>query len=53
VLLDLDIQAILNHKLEKAIEKYPKDLFNIAKNAEEPGTEEEYWKIKKEYRRSE
>lgn len=47
VLLDLDIEEIINTKLERVRKKYPADL--MRKNAKEEsgsGTDPEYWKIK-------
>lgn len=49
VVLDLDMECILEEKLEKSKEKYPAHLFkNGSKN---PGSEDVYWKIKEQYRR--
>ncbi len=51
VLLDIDVEEILNAKLQKAQEKYPAELFNKEKNANDPGTEDVYKSIKQSYRR--
>lgn len=48
VLLDLDTEKIIRDKLEFINKKYPAKL--MLKVKQEPGTEEEYWRIKKEYR---
>jgi hypothetical protein len=49
VILNIDVEEILNAKLEKSKEKYPAHLFN--KDSIDPGTEDTYWKIKEQYRR--
>jgi NTP pyrophosphatase (non-canonical NTP hydrolase) len=49
VILDLDMEQLLNEKLEKAKEKYPAHLFKNKTN--DPGSEDVYWKIKEQYRR--
>ena len=51
VILDIDVEKMLNEKLDKVIEKYPKELFNKNTTSENPGTEDIYWKIKEDYRR--
>jgi len=49
VVLGLDVETMLNEKLEKVKEKYPAHLFKD--KTKEPGSEDAYWKIKNEYRR--
>lgn len=49
VILELDMEQILEEKLEKSKEKYPAHLFK--KNSNDPGSEDVYWKIKEQYRR--
>jgi NTP pyrophosphatase (non-canonical NTP hydrolase) len=49
VILDLDMEQLLNEKLEKAKKKYPAHLFKNKTN--DPGSEDVYWKIKEQYRR--
>lgn len=49
VLLNLDTEKIINKKLAKVNKKYPAKLMRNRKK--EPGTEDEYWRIKKEHRR--
>lgn len=51
VILDIDVEKMVNEKLDKVIEKYPAHLFNNKKNATDPGTEEEYLAVKQEYRK--
>lgn len=51
VILDIDVEKMLNEKLDKVIEKYPKELFNKSTVSENPGTEDVYWKVKEEYRK--
>ena len=51
VILDIDVEKMLNEKLDKVIEKYPKELFNKSTASENPGTEDVYWKVKEEYRK--
>ena len=51
VILDIDVEKMLNEKLDKVIEKYPKELFNKSMVSEDPGTEDIYWKVKEEYRK--
>ena len=48
---DIDVEKMLNEKLDKVIEKYPKELFNKNTVSENPGTEDIYWKVKEDYRR--
>ena len=50
VLLKLDTEKIIRNKLAHATKKYPAKLMK-ANETKEPGTESEYWRIKKEYRR--
>ncbi|MEK7604387.1 MAG: MazG-like family protein [Patescibacteria group bacterium] len=50
VLLELDTEKILLEKLEKVKQKYPAHLFNIRDDNADAGSEEIYWKIKKEHR---
>jgi len=50
VILGLDVEQIVNDKLDHVEKKYPKELFN--KNSfQEPGTEDIYWEIKKSHRK--
>ena len=49
VLLNLDTEKIIYKKLAKVNKKYPTKLMRERKN--EPGTESEYWKIKKAHRK--
>lgn len=50
VLLELDTGDIITKKLEKVREKYPADLFKDREASREAGSEDAYWKIKKESR---
>ena len=50
VLLGLDTGKILLEKIEKIKEKYPAHLFKNRDKNIEAGSEEIYWKIKKEHR---
>jgi NTP pyrophosphatase (non-canonical NTP hydrolase) len=50
VLLELDTGQIILNKLEKVKLKYPVHLFKDRNEEVEAGSEEIYWKIKKEYR---
>jgi dCTP diphosphatase len=50
VLLELDTEKIILDKLAKAEEKYPAHLFQNRSNDTDAGTEDIYWKIKKEHR---
>ena len=52
VILGIDVETMLNKKLDKVIEKYPSHLFNKDKKVKDPGTEEIYWKIKEDYRKN-
>ena len=51
VLLGLNTDQIIRKKLALAAKKYPAKL--MRNRTEEPGTENLYWKIKKEYRKKE
>jgi len=50
VLLRFDTGKIVLDKLKKANKKYPAHLFKNRNRYIDPGAEEIYWKIKKEYR---
>ncbi len=50
VLLGLDTGQIMKDKLEKAKEKYPAHLFKDRNPAQDAGSENVYWEIKREYR---
>lgn len=50
VLLGFDTEKILRDKIEKVKKKYPAHLFNKKNNNVDPGSEDIYWKIKKEHR---
>lgn len=50
ILLGLDTEKIIRGKLEHAAKKYPPEL--MKQNSRDPGSEEAYWKIKKEYRKN-
>jgi NTP pyrophosphatase (non-canonical NTP hydrolase) len=50
VLLGLDTGDIIMKKLEKVREKYPADLFKNRNKEQDTGSEDAYWKIKKESR---
>jgi NTP pyrophosphatase (non-canonical NTP hydrolase) len=50
VLLNLDTEKIIYRKLAWVNKKYPAKLMRERKN--EPGTESEYWRIKKEHRKN-
>ena len=50
VVLNIDVQKMLDEKLKKVMEKYPKELFSL-KNRAKGVTEKEYWEIKKKYRK--
>lgn len=52
VLLDLDAETIIRHKLEVAAKKYPADLMR-SRGGKEPGADDEYWRIKKLHRAGE
>lgn len=49
VLLELDTEEIIRSKLAYVAKKYPAKLMRATR--EESGTESQYWKIKKEYRK--
>ena len=50
VLLDIDPKEIIVEKLKYIEEKYPAELMRNRKN-KASGDSDEYWKIKREYRR--
>ena len=50
VLLELDTAAVIREKLEYVRRKYPPELFQAREEGQDAGTEDAYWKIKKEYR---
>ena len=50
VLMDFDTEKILRDKLKKVKKKYPVHLFKNRKKNVDAGSEEIYWKIKKEHR---
>ncbi len=50
VLLELDTAALIREKLEYVRKKYPAEIFSTSHEGQDPGTEEAYWKVKKEYR---
>ncbi len=50
VLLGFDTEKILRDKLEKVKQKYPAHLFKDRDDTVDAGSEEIYWKIKKEHR---
>jgi len=50
VLLGLDTEKILLEKLKKVKKKYPAHLFKNRKKGVDAGSEDIYWKIKKEHR---
>ena len=50
VLLELDTGKILLDKLEKVKEKYPAHLFKNRNKNVDAGSEDVYWKIKREHR---
>ncbi len=49
VLLELDTEMIMRDKLAYVQKKYPAEL--MRNTQQEPGTEDEYWRIKREYRK--
>ena len=49
VLLNLDTEKIIHRKLARVNKKYPAKL--MRNRIQEPGTENEYWRIKKEHRK--
>ncbi len=51
VLLDFDTGKILLDKLDKVKQKYPAHLFKDRDKKVDAGSENVYWKIKKEHRR--
>jgi dCTP diphosphatase len=50
VLLKLDTGTLIVEKIEKVKQKYPAHLFKKRKKGVEPGSEDIYWKIKREHR---
>ncbi len=52
VLLKLDTKRIIRDKLKLVAKKYPAKIMKSNKTRE-PGTESEYWRIKKKYRKKE
>lgn len=50
VLMGFDTEKILKEKLKKVKEKYPAHLFKNRPKHVDAGSEEIYWKIKKEHR---
>ena len=52
VLLELDTAAIIREKLDHIRKKYPAELFLSREEGKDSGTEDIYWKIKKEYRKN-
>lgn len=50
VVLGFDVEQMLNEKLDKVKEKYPAHLFKD-KDRYAPGSQDIYWKIKKDYRK--
>ena len=50
VLLEFDTEKIIRDKLAHAEKKYPAELFQTRDENQDAGTENMYWKIKKEYR---
>ena len=50
VLLELDTASLIREKLAYIQKKYPPEIFNATKRDSEPGTEDAYWKVKREYR---
>lgn len=50
VLLDLNTEKILRDKLKKVKAKYPAHMFKNRDRTQDAGSEEIYWKIKKEHR---
>lgn len=50
VLLELDTADIIEKKLQKIREKYPAEVFKNREEGTDAGSEDAYWKIKKEAR---
>ncbi len=50
VLLDIDTEKIILEKLAQIEKKYPAEIFKTEKGKEQ-GTQDIYWRIKKEHRR--
>lgn len=53
VLLELDTEQIIRDKMEHIKKKYPADVMKKRMEGVDPGTENTYLKIKKEYRKKE
>jgi dCTP diphosphatase len=51
VLLGIDTKKIIEDKLDHVKKKYPANIFKARSKNAEPGNEDIYWKIKKEYRK--
>lgn len=51
VILGIDVETMLQEKLKLVSEKYPTDIFNKEAQGANPGTEDQYRKIKEAYRR--
>ena len=50
VLLELDTATLIREKLEYVKKKYPPELFQTRPEEQDAGSENVYWKIKKEHR---
>lgn len=50
VTMGFDLEELVREKLEHVKKKYPTKIFNPG-SSDEPGREEEYWKIKHEHRK--
>jgi hypothetical protein len=50
VVLGLDFERIVEEKLKHISKKYPPHLVKNT-GGKDPGTDENYWKIKREYRK--
>jgi dCTP diphosphatase len=50
VLMEFDTEKILRDKIEKVKKKYPAHLFKNRNKGVDAGSEDIYWKIKKEHR---
>ena len=50
VILELDTAALIREKLAYIKQKYPAELFKNRSDDKDPGTEDLYWKIKREHR---
>lgn len=51
VTLDIDMETMVNDKLDRVKEKYPVEIFNPDSRSTEAGTEKEYREVKERYRR--